>query len=67
VSSTIEQPKRLVTLRRDDVDFVVTFYPEDTIVFRHSEPFSLRKVCDGLRWKIISDGSNASDTTLAAF
>jgi hypothetical protein len=67
VSSTIEQPKRLVTLRRDDVDFVVSFYPEDTIVFRHVEPFSLRKVCDGLRWKIISDGSNASDTTLAAF
>jgi hypothetical protein len=67
VSSTIEQPKRLVTLRRDDVDFVVSFYPEDTIVFRHVEPFSLRKVCDGLRWKIISDGANASDTTLAAF
>ena len=67
MASSIEQPKRLVTLRRDDVDFVVSFSPEDTIVFRHIEPFSLRKVCAGLRWKIISDGSNASDTTLAAF
>jgi hypothetical protein len=36
-------------------------------VFRHTEPFSLRKVCAGLRWKIISDGSNASDTTLPTF
>jgi hypothetical protein len=67
VASGVERPKRLVTLRRDDVDFVVSFYPEDTVVFRHAEPFSLRKVCASLRWKIISDGSNASDTTLAAF
>jgi hypothetical protein len=67
MASDIERPKRLVTLRRDDVDFVVSFYPEDTVVFRHTEPFSLRKVCAGLRWKIISDGSNASDTTLPTF
>ena len=67
MASGIEQPKRLVTLRRDGVDFVVSFYPEDTIVFRHAEPFSLRKVCAGLRWKIISDGSNANDTKIAAF
>jgi hypothetical protein len=56
-----------VTLRRDDADFVISFYPDDTVVFRHIEPFSLRKVCDGLRWKIISDSSNASDTTVAIF
>jgi hypothetical protein len=67
VVSGIERPKRLVTLRRDDVDFVVSFYPEDTVVFRHAEPFSLRKVCAGLRWKIIGDCSNASETTLATF
>jgi hypothetical protein len=67
VSSSVDRPKRLVTLRRDDADFVISFYPEDTVVFRHVEPFSLRKVCDGLRWKIISDSSNASDTTVAAF
>jgi hypothetical protein len=66
MAAEIERPKRLVTLRRDDVDFVVSFYP-DTVVFRHAEPFSLRKVCAGLRWKIISDGSNASDTTLPTF
>ena len=67
MASRIEHPKRLVTLQRDDNDFVVALYPEDTIVFRHAEPNALRKVCTGLRWKIISDGSNASDTTLAAF
>jgi hypothetical protein len=63
----IDRPKRLVTLRRDDVDFVVSFYPEGTTVFRHAEPFSLRDVCTKLRWKIISDGSNASETVLPAF
>ena len=59
MASSIEQPKRLVTLRRDDVDFVVSFYPEDTIVFRHIEPFSLRKVCAGLRWKITRHGRSS--------
>ena len=63
----IDRPKRLVTLRRDDLDFVVSFYPEDTIVFRHAEPFSLRNVCAKLRWKIISDNSSASETVLSAF
>jgi hypothetical protein len=62
-----ERPKRLVTLRRDDNDFVVTFYPEDIVVFRHVEPISLRKVCTGLRWKIISDSSSADATTISAF
>jgi hypothetical protein len=42
-------------------------YPEDAIVFRHTEPNALRKVCTGLRWKIISDGSGADDKTLAVF
>ena len=63
----IEQPKRLVTLRPDGDDFVVALYPEDVVVFRHAEPFALRKVCTGLRWKIISDSTNASDTQLPAF
>ena len=67
MSSSVDRPKRLVTLRRDDADFVISFYPEDTVVFRHIEPLSLRKVCDGLRWKIISDSSNASDTAVAIF
>jgi hypothetical protein len=62
LASGMERSKRLVTLQRDDADFVVTFYPENLIVFRHTEPSALRKVCTGLRWKIISDSSNASDT-----
>ena len=63
----IDRAKRLVTLRRDDVDFIVSFYPEGTTAFRHFEPFSLRDVCTKLRWKIISDGSKASETVLSAF
>jgi hypothetical protein len=62
----VEQPKRLVTLRPDGEDFVVAFYPEDVVVFRHIEPFALRKVCARRRWKIISDRTNAGDTQLPA-
>ena len=67
LASGIERPKRPVTLRRDGDDFVVTFYPEDAIVFRHTEPNALRKLCTVIRWKIISDSSSANDTTLAIF
>jgi hypothetical protein len=63
----IDRPKRLVTIQRDASDFVVAFYPDDVVVFRHSEPGALRKLCTGLKWKIISDGSNASDTAIAVF
>ena len=56
-----------MTLQRDGADFVVSSYPEDLVVFRHAEPSALRKVCTGLRWKIISDSSNASDTRVSAF
>ena len=63
----IDCPKRLVTLRRDDFDFVVSLYPENTVVFRHVEPISLRSVCAKLRWKIISDSSSANETALSAF
>jgi hypothetical protein len=62
LASDIERPKRLVTLRRDGYDFVVTFYPADVVVFRHTEPQPLRKMCAFLRWKIIGDGSSSDDT-----
>ena len=45
MASDVERPKRLVTLQRDGDDFVVTFYPEDIVVFRHTEPQPLRKMC----------------------
>jgi hypothetical protein len=67
MASGVGRPKRLVTLRRDDNDFVVSFYPDDTVVFRHVEPISLRKVCTTLRWKIISDSTSADEITLSAF
>jgi len=64
---TVGPPKRLVTLRREGDDFIVLFYPEDIIVFRHNEPQPLRKMCSFLRWKIISDSSSADDTILSVF
>lgn len=64
--SDFERPKRLVTLRRDGDDFVVLFYPEDIVVFRHNEPNALRKMRTFLRWKIIGDSSGSGDTTIAA-
>ena len=33
----------IVTLQRDGGEFVVSFYPEDIVVFRHTEPNALRK------------------------
>jgi hypothetical protein len=56
---TIEHrpPRRLVTLQRDGIDFVVSFYPEGIVVFRHTEPNALRKACTYLRWQIIADNS----------
>jgi hypothetical protein len=67
LASDIERPKRLVTLRRDGDDFVVLFYPEDIVVFRHNEPEPLRKMCAFLRWKIIADNSGSDAATIAAF
>jgi hypothetical protein len=64
VDSVLGRPKRLVTLRRDGDDFVVAFYPEDLVVFRHNEAEPLRKMCAFLRWKIISDGSGSDDRTI---
>jgi hypothetical protein len=49
------KPKRLVSLRRDNADFVVAFQPEDVIVFRNPDPRALRRICGQLRWKIVSD------------
>jgi hypothetical protein len=67
LASSVDRPKRLVTLRREGDDFVVLFYPEDVVVFRHTDAQALRKMCAFLRWKIVSDSSSADDTTLAVF
>ena len=67
MASDVERPKRLVILQRDGDDFVVTFYPEDIVVFRHTEPQPLRKMCAFLRWRIISDSAGSDDTTISAF
>jgi hypothetical protein len=61
LASNIERPRRLVTLQRDGAEFVVSFYPEDIVVFRHTEPNALRKMCTFLRWQIIADNSGSDD------
>ena len=50
-----DKPRRLVSLRRDETDYVVAFQPDDVIVFRNPDAHALRKLCRQLRWEIISD------------
>ena len=55
-------PRRRVSIRQDDMDFVVAFQPDDIIVFRHNEAHALRKICRSLRWEVVSDTTpNAND------
>ena len=61
LTSDLDHPKRSVTLRREGEDFVVSFYPEDIVVFRNADPHALRKMCTFLRWKIISDTAASDD------
>jgi hypothetical protein len=61
LTSDLDHPKRLVTLRREGKDFVVSFYPEDIVVFRNADSHALRKMCTFLRWKIISDTAASDD------
>jgi len=48
-------PKRTVSLRRDDDEFVVSSWPGDVIIFRNRDAEALRKTCRFLRWQIVSD------------
>ena len=55
-AGVINRPlKRQVAIRRDGDDFVISFQPEDLIVFRHAEARALRKACVFLRWEVVSD------------
>ena len=54
----------MVALQRDGAEFVVSFYPENIVVFRHAEPISLRKMCTFLRWQIMADNSGSAATTI---
>jgi hypothetical protein len=51
----LEKPKRLVSLRRDQADYVAAFQPDDVIVFRNPDANAPRKLCHQLRWEIVSD------------
>jgi hypothetical protein len=59
-------PKRLVTLQWDGAEFVVSFYRENIVVFRHTEPNALRKMCAFVRRQIMADNSGSDTTTTAA-
>ena len=48
-------PKKQVSIRRDEKDFVVAFQPEDFVIFRHGDANELRRVCRLLRWEVVSD------------
>jgi hypothetical protein len=37
------QPRRKVTIRRDENDFVIVLQPEDFVVFRNADASALRK------------------------
>jgi hypothetical protein len=50
-----EAPRRRVSIRRDDRDFIVVFQPENLTVFRNEDVSALRKVCRQLRWEIVVD------------
>ena len=54
-------PRRQVSIRRDDADFVVAFEPDGVVVFRHKESGALRKVCKSLRWQIVRDTVDLND------
>jgi hypothetical protein len=49
------RPKRAVAIRRDGDDFVVSLMPNDVVIFRNESADALRKLCEGLRWAVVSD------------
>jgi hypothetical protein len=66
MASDTERPRRTVTLQRDGAEFVVSFYPENIVVFRHTAPIALRKMCTFLRWQIMADNSGSGAATNAS-
>jgi hypothetical protein len=55
------QPRRKVTIRRDENDFVIVLQPEDFVVFRNADASALRKACRFLRWEVASDTAPEAD------
>ena len=55
-----QRPKRAVAIYRDGDDFVVSLMPNDLIMFRDRSADALRKLCNGLRWVVVSDTAAAS-------
>jgi hypothetical protein len=51
------QPRRQVSIRRDEEDFVIVLQPEDLVVFRNANASALRKACHFLRWEVVNDAA----------
>jgi hypothetical protein len=49
------RPKRVVSLKRDRDDFVVSSWPGNVVIFRNQDAEALRKACRFLHWQIVSD------------
>jgi hypothetical protein len=52
-----QRPKRSVAIRRDGDDFVVSFMPDDHVIYRHESAFALRRLCEQLRWAVVYDAA----------
>ena len=55
-----QRPKRAVAIRRDGDDFVVSLMPNDHVIYRNESAAALRKVCNQLRWAVVSDTATVS-------
>ena len=55
-----QRPKRVVAIRREGDDFVVSLMPNDLVIFRNENADALRKLCKELRWAVVSDTAIAT-------
>jgi hypothetical protein len=55
-----QRPKRAVAIHRDGDDFVVSLMPSDHVIYRNESAAALRKVCNQLRWAVVSDTATVS-------
>jgi hypothetical protein len=51
------RPKRVVAIPRDGNEFVVSFMPNDHVIYRHESAADLRKLCEQLRWAVVHDAA----------
>jgi hypothetical protein len=55
IEGFVGAPRRKVSIRRDEEDYVIVLQPEDLVLFRSPSATALRKACNFLRWEVVSD------------